>query len=137
MRRFSDRYQFSTLSELNVTPLLDLAFVLLIIFMITAPMLEKSVDLVVPSSKRAGHPVPPPDVVNISVNRNGVIALDGAATDLDSLPSLLAARRQSKPDTAAVVRAHFELPVQSLVDILDAVKAAGISKVGVVTTEQK
>ena len=50
MRRFSDRHSLHTLSELNVTPLLDLAFVLLIIFMITTPLMENSVDLVIPSS---------------------------------------------------------------------------------------
>ena len=49
MRRFSDRHQLHTLSELNVTPLLDLAFVLLIIFMITTPLMENSTDLVLPS----------------------------------------------------------------------------------------
>ena len=53
MRRFSDRNALHTLSELNVTPLLDLAFVLLIIFMITTPLMENSMDLIVPSSSTA------------------------------------------------------------------------------------
>ena len=47
MKRYSNRSNFSTLSEINVTPLLDLAFVLLIIFMITTPLLENSVNLIV------------------------------------------------------------------------------------------
>ena len=50
MRRYSQRHSLSTLSEINITPLLDLAFVLLIIFMITTPLLENSVNLVIPSS---------------------------------------------------------------------------------------
>jgi biopolymer transport protein ExbD len=53
MRRFSDRNALHTLSELNVTPLLDLAFVLLIIFMITTPLMENSMDLIVPNSSTA------------------------------------------------------------------------------------
>ena len=59
MRRFSDRPSLQTLSELNITPLLDLAFVLLIIFMITTPLMEKSVDLVLPSSEAAPNAVDP------------------------------------------------------------------------------
>ena len=50
MRRYSQRQNLSTLSEINITPLLDLAFVLLIIFMITTPLLESSMNLVIPSS---------------------------------------------------------------------------------------
>ena len=50
MRRYSQRNNLTTLSEINVTPLLDLAFVLLIIFMITTPLLENSMSLVIPSS---------------------------------------------------------------------------------------
>ena len=55
MRRYSQRNSLTTLSEINVTPLLDLAFVLLIIFMITTPLLESSMNLVIPSS-RATNP---------------------------------------------------------------------------------
>ena len=55
MKRYSNRSNFSTLSEINVTPLLDLAFVLLIIFMITTPLLENSMNLVIPSSGEIGR----------------------------------------------------------------------------------
>ena len=65
MRRFSDRHALQTLSELNVTPLLDLAFVLLIIFMITTPLMDNSVDLIVPSSEAAEKAVDPSAVQTI------------------------------------------------------------------------
>jgi len=57
MRRYSQRNSLTTLSEINVTPLLDLAFVLLIIFMITTPLLENSMNLVIPSSGATNPPV--------------------------------------------------------------------------------
>jgi biopolymer transport protein ExbD len=57
MRRYSQRQSLSTLSEINVTPLLDLAFVLLIIFMITTPLLESSMNLVIPSSGGSNPPI--------------------------------------------------------------------------------
>ena len=55
MRRFSQRSQLVTLSEINITPLLDLAFVLLIIFVITTPLLEKSINLKLPQRRPAGQ----------------------------------------------------------------------------------
>lgn len=69
-KRFSDRHALQTLSELNVTPLLDLAFVLLIIFMITTPLMDNSVDLIVPSSEAAEKAVGDPSAVQtVAINR--------------------------------------------------------------------
>jgi biopolymer transport protein ExbD len=133
MRRFSDRHGLHSISELNVTPLLDLAFVLLIIFMITTPLMENSVDLVLPSSE-ASSKAPPPDAVQtISITRDEQISLNGNPTPLQDLQQILSDLRQNQPDIGVVIRAHKELPVQSLVSIMDAVQRAQISKVGVVT----
>ena len=60
MRRYSQRHNLGTLAELNVTPLLDLAFVLLIIFMITTPLMEKNVDVVLPTTNGAPGAAGPP-----------------------------------------------------------------------------
>jgi len=136
MRRFSDRNNVSTLSELNVTPLLDLAFVLLIIFMITTPLMEKSVDLVVPSSTAADRAVNPADINSVAINKYGLLTLNDEPVDTATLATRLTALHNKKPDTAVVIRSHKELPVQKLVDVLSAVKAAQISKVGVVTVEE-
>jgi biopolymer transport protein ExbD len=87
VRRFSDRQGLQTISELNVTPMLDLAFVLLIIFMITTPLMEKSVDLVVPSSEAAAKAVDPSAVQTVEINRDEAIQLNGAATTLPELMS--------------------------------------------------
>ena len=137
MRRFSQKHSFSTLSEINVTPLLDLAFVLLIIFIITTPLMDKSVDLVIPSSKSAPNAVNPAAVQTISINRLSEIKLNNQATDLDQLASKLTALKQSLPETAVVIRADRELPVQKLINVMDAVQSAQITKVGVVTNPEK
>ena len=137
MRRFSQKHSFSTLSEINVTPLLDLAFVLLIIFIITTPLMDKSVDLVIPSSKSAPNAVNPSSVQTITINRLAEIKLNNQATDLDQLASNLAAIKQARPDAAVVIRSHRELPVQKLIDVMDAVQRAQITKVGVVTNPEK
>jgi biopolymer transport protein ExbD len=134
MRRFSDRHALQTLSELNVTPLLDLAFVLLIIFMITTPLMENSVDLVIPSSEAAQHAVDPNAVQTIEINRDGLIKFNGDSAALPQLESTLTAMKDARPEIAVVIRSHKELPVQKLIDVMDVVQRAKISKVGVVTT---
>jgi len=137
MRRFSDRHSLHTLSELNVTPLLDLAFVLLIIFMITTPLMENSVDLVIPSSDAAKHAIDPSAVQTVAVNREGEIAFNGAPTTLPELETALVALKETKPEVAVVIRSHKELPVQKLIDIMDVVQRAQITKVGVVTNPEQ
>jgi biopolymer transport protein ExbD len=134
MRRFSERHSFSTLSELNVTPLLDLAFVLLIIFMITTPLMDNSVDLVIPSSEAAPKSVDPSAVQTIAINRDAVLKFNGAPKTLVELEGELIALKDARSEVAVVIRAHKELPVQQLIDVMDAVQRAKISKVGVVTT---
>ena len=134
MKRFSSRHQLTTLSELNVTPLLDLAFVLLIIFMITTPLMESKSDLVIPTTKRAADAVDPAQVETVSIDRNAVVTINNAEVARDAIESTLAELKAAHPGMAVIVRAHNELPVQKLVDVMDALKHAGITKIGVVST---
>jgi biopolymer transport protein ExbD len=138
MRRFSDRLSQHTLSELNVTPLLDLAFVLLIIFMITTPLMENSVNLVLPNSDSTANPVDAGVVQNVGVDRNQAVSLNGEALTLAALEERLTVLKGENPDTAVIVRSDRELPVQGLVTVMDAIQRAKIKRVGLVTTpEQK
>lgn len=134
MRRFSDRHALQTLSELNITPLLDLAFVLLIIFMITTPLMENSVDLVLPSSDAAKHTVDPNAVQTVSMDQNEQLSINGQPTNFATLEGQLVALKERNPEVAVVVRAHKDLPVQKLMNVMDVVQRAQIRKVGVVTT---
>src|ERR1700760_4711283 len=106
MRRFSDRHTMHTLSELNVTPLLDLAFVLLIIFMITTPLMDNSVDLIVPSSEAAAKAVDPSAVQTVSINRDSVLKLNGAGTTIEALEAQLKELKAARIEVAVVIRAH-------------------------------
>src|SRR6266478_3169928 len=104
MRRYSQRQGLSTLSEINVTPLLDLAFVLLIIFMITTPLLESSINLVIPSSGAKNPPINRSQVQTVSIDRADIIRFNNQVVDLEALTALM-----------------------------DAVQRAGITKVGIAT----
>ena len=133
MKRFSNRHNLTTLSEINITPLLDLAFVLLIIFIITTPLIENSVNLVIPSSGAANAPVNPSEVQTISIDRNATIQLNNKQIDSEALAIRLSELKRANPDVAVVIRPDRDLPVQKLVSVMDALQRADISKVGIAT----
>jgi len=133
MRRYSQRQSLSSLSEINITPLLDLAFVLLIIFMITTPLLESSMSLVIPSSGAQSPPVTSSNVQMVSIDRNTSIRFNNQIVDLAMLSALLAEAKRANPEVAIVIRPDRELSVQKLVTLMDALQRAGIMKVGIAT----
>jgi biopolymer transport protein ExbD len=133
MRRYSQRQNLSSLSEINITPLLDLAFVLLIIFMITTPLLENSMSLIIPSSQAINPPINSSEVQTISIDRTQTITLNQQIVDSNELISRLIDLKQTHPDLAVVIRPDRELPVQELITLMDGLQRAGISKVGIAT----
>lgn len=132
-RRFSQREGLHTLSEINVTPLLDLCFVLLIIFMITTPLLENSTDLSLPTGAPGSQPVDPEKVQTLSIDRNGAIKLNNEPVALEALTARLNTLRASRPGLAVVIRSHKDLTVQKLISLTDCLKGAGVAKFGLVT----
>jgi biopolymer transport protein ExbD len=133
MRRYSQRQNLSSLSEINITPLLDLAFVLLIIFMITTPLLETSMSLIIPSSGETNPPVTSSQVQTISIDRNETIRLNDKLVDPFALSAQLAEIKRANPDVAVLIRPDRDLPVQKLVTLMDALQRAQIMKVGIAT----
>jgi len=137
MRRFSDRHTLHTLTEINVTPLLDLAFVLLIIFIITTPLMENSVSLVVPTSSEATQTVDRSQVQTISIDKDEILKLNDQVVDPELLESRLTELRAQKPDIAVVIRPHKQLPIQKFIDVMDILQRARVSKVGVLTRPEE
>jgi biopolymer transport protein ExbD len=133
MRRYSQRQSLSSLSEINITPLLDLAFVLLIIFMITTPLLESSMSLIIPSSGAKSTPVTSSQVQTISIDHNEAVRFNNQVIDLETLTAQLADLKRANPDVAVVIRPDRDLAVQKLVTLMDALQRAGIMKVGIAT----
>jgi biopolymer transport protein ExbD len=133
MRRYSQRQSLSTLNEINITPLLDLAFVLLIIFMITTPLLESSMNVVIPSSGSKNPPINTSQVQAVSIDRNDTIRFNNQIVDLETLTVRLTELKAIKPDVAIVIRPDRDLPVQKLIGVMDAVQRTGITRVGIAT----
>jgi biopolymer transport protein ExbD len=137
MRRFSNRTSLTTLSEINITPLLDLAFVLLIIFMITTPLMENSKTLIIPSSGTTNAPINPAAVQTLSLDRNEVVRLNEQVVAPAELDVRLAALKAADPNVAVIIRPDRTLPVQKLVSLMDALQRAEITKVGIATQEEQ
>ncbi len=133
MRRYSQRSSLSTLSEINITPLLDLAFVLLIIFIITTPLLENSVNLAIPASGAANAAVDPSKVQTVSIDRNEALKFNNEPVDAATLSARLVSLKAANPDVAVVIRPDRELPVQKLITLMDILQRAQITKVGIAT----
>ena len=133
MRRYSQRTGLTTLSEINITPLLDLAFVLLIIFMITTPLLENSVNLIIPSSSASNAPIKTGQVQTISIDRQEMIKINDKTVASADLVARLAELKKANPEVAIVIRPDRDLPVQKLIALMDALQRAQINKVGIAT----
>jgi biopolymer transport protein ExbD len=132
MKRYSTRIGGTLLSELNVTPLIDLAFTLLIIFMITAPLMEHSMEINLPKSEQSQSPAPPETIREIAVDANGTIFLEKQAVTIRELERALAALMQQDPEAAVSLRADADLKYQQLVHVLDAIKESG-ARLGLAT----
>jgi biopolymer transport protein TolR len=124
------RGQFA--SQINVTPLVDVMLVLLVIFMVTAPMIQQGVEVSVPRVKASALPGKEEQFV-VSITRNQEIYLNDTKLGLDQLTEKLQAIAVARPDREVFVRADEEVPYGAVIKTMAAIKAAGIENVGMVT----
>lgn len=132
MKKFS-RNQHSSLNELNITPLLDLAFVLLVIFIITTPQLSNDLEMNLPTPKKQEPPKTPPKINRIVVNQVGQIALNGQQMELPALKQTLVAMKAADSEMSIVVSSAPTVDYQHVIGVLDVVQQADITKVGLAT----
>jgi len=134
MKRFSQRSHLVTLNEINITPLLDLAFVLLIIFVITTPLLEKGLEVNLPTSRNATDR--PPDRKNVRVveiNARGQYALNKTIQPLPQIVASLAREFQSNPNLIIYVRPDENSRMKDFVALTEACTGKGISRFSIRT----
>ncbi len=122
------------IADINVTPFIDVMLVLLIIFMVTAPLLVAGVPVDLPSAKAKSLPQDNTPI-QLSVDKAGVIYLDKLVVSRLELPLKLAAIKQARDAEARVyVRADAALPYGHVIDIVSEATHAGFKKVALVTT---
>ncbi len=117
------------MSEINVTPFVDVMLVLLIIFMVTAPLLQQGIDVNLPKAK--GKDMPPENRINITIKRGGAIYLNDNPITMKELTQRLSAMKKLNPDV--FLKADKDVPYGLVVEMMGEIKDAGIDKIGMVT----
>ena len=126
MRRFSQRNNLVTLSDINITPLLDLAFVLLIIFVITTPLLEQGLDLKLPAGGKADAVLVKENIRQIDVTPDGRLFLAGKLKTLDQVETELSREFKTNPNLTVFIRADENGKVGLMVSLVDRCQRNGI-----------
>jgi biopolymer transport protein TolR len=121
-----------TISQINVTPLVDVMLVLLVIFMVTAPIIQQGVQVNLPQAQ-AGAIAGQEEMLVVSINRSGKIYLNDNAMTLEELGQKLRAIRQLQPDKEVYLRADQEVKYGTVIKTIAEIKQAGIVKLGMVT----
>lgn len=130
------RQNSAPMSEINTTPLVDVMLVLLIIFIITAPMITSSINVNLPSNKNSAS-IEKPNIINLSLDINGKLFWNGKEIDQKNLPQLLSEAVKNKPETELRLQADRDIRYQKVMEIMSEAQKAGITKLGFVSRVEK
>ena len=119
------------MSEINVTPLVDVMLVLVVIFIITAPLLASSIRLDLPRTD-AAKPGEAPKFVTLVVDKSGQAFLNDQAIELPELGRSLAQTAASRPDTEVQLRADAAVPYGRIVEVMGLAQKVGLNRIGFV-----
>ena len=126
----------TVLAQINVTPFVDVMLVLLIIFMITAPMMEKGVDVALPEVENAPNLSSIKEPLVITLTRKGTIMIgNNAVEDVTKLTPVLQQVLSEREDKTVYLEADRAVPYGNVVKVMAAVKQAGVVKLGMVSQE--
>ncbi len=132
--RKTSKSTHSSLNELNITPLLDLVFVLLVIFIITTPQMMNNLEMNLPSGKPPPKDnKPKPKINRIEVTAAGETRLNDQVVTIPQLKTDLQQMKSDNPDLAVVVKGSDDVNYQSMVSVLDVLRQLDITKVGLAT----
>ena len=137
MRRFSQKSALVTLSEINITPLLDLAFVLLIIFIITTPLLEQELDLTLPKGGQPERQIDEKSIRTVEIARNGSYTYNRQPITLQNLKRQLKGDYQADPNLVVYIRADESGLNKHTYAVIDACQKNGITRFSLRTDPSK
>jgi biopolymer transport protein TolR len=124
----------TSLAEINVVPLVDVMLVLLIIFMVTAPMLQRGVEVNLPVARRAQQIIDERIFVTVPITyrQNHTVRIGEEPVRLDVLDERMRQALQGRPDREVFLRGDGGVTLQELMEVMDRLKDAGVEKVGIV-----
>jgi biopolymer transport protein TolR len=128
--------RYRPMAEINVTPLVDVMLVLLVVFMITAPLLTVGVPVHLPEARAPSLDQPKQPLV-VTVNAQGRIFVENAEVSTDSLVPRLKAMTEADPDAPLYVRGDKEISYGRVLEVMSLVSAAGFHKVSLIAETPK
>jgi biopolymer transport protein ExbD len=128
MRRFSQRSHLVTLSDINITPLLDLAFVLLIIFIITTPLLTQSIELRLPRGGQSVKALNKSDIRTVEISNTGIYKYEAHQTPLTDIVLQLKQELKANPNLVVYIRADKDARYDLVAQLLDGCQKYGITR---------
>ncbi|MCU1347296.1 MAG: biopolymer transport rane protein, TolR-related [Acidobacteria bacterium] len=129
----SSNDDFGDLAEINVTPLVDVMLVLLIIFMVTAPLLTQGLEVQLPSAEGKSFELASNNPAKITINAAGAVYLDGTAAGSTNLEQTLGTMLRGRRVKRALLEADAGVPYGRVVAVLDVMNRAGVEQLGMVT----
>jgi biopolymer transport protein ExbD len=132
-RNFKRKDRLSALTEINVTPLIDLAFALLIIFMITTPLLEQKIEVNLPVEAAKSQPEDREDFQSISIDKSGNYFWSDEPVSIVQLGDLLDTMAMDRAPPVLSIRADASLPYQKVITVVDMIKQRKLSKISLDT----
>jgi biopolymer transport protein ExbD len=129
--RGSSRRLGGSLAEINVTPLVDVILVLLIIFMVTAPMMQRGIDVALPRAESATGAEE--DRLVVTLDRTNRVWLNESPMPLHQLEQRLRGAARGMPNPFVYLRADRAVPYGEVMAVMDRIKQSGIERVGLVT----
>ncbi len=135
MNRRKRRSQLDTIDEINMTPLMDLTFLLLIIFMIATPLLEYSIDVSPPEMNADKIDYNKSETVNLLAN--GQINFRGQIVDRENLFLILKNLKDTSPKTMLFLRADGDISYRKVIELMKEIKNSGFSNISLITVAEK
>ena len=132
----SQQRQERYMADINIIPFVDVSLVLLVIFMVTAPMLYRGFDLTLPESK-TDSTYKPQDPIVISIEKDNVFYFGEEQVGIDAFPVRLREAKDNNPEVSVVLRADKDVPYGTVIQVMDTVRLSGIHRIGMATQEQE
>ena len=129
---FSTQDNDEVLSEINVTPLVDVMLVLLVVFIVTAPLLTHSVAVALPRASAEQH-ADRPEAIRLTLDTTGQLFWNDAPLELDALPERLRASVAVTPDVSVQLRADRDTRYDTVAQVMAAARSAGVERLGFIT----